>query len=115
MQASRGFYIAYATRPGQVASDGTGRNGTYTQALLRHIGTPNISIEQMFKQVRSEVDQATGGRQLPWDESSLIGDFAFNSNPASSGSTSSFTDLTVPPSSPSTSDDIICGASICLY
>lgn len=115
VQASRGFYIAYATRPGQVASDGTGRNGTYTQALLRHIGTPNISIEQMFKQVRSEVDQATGGRQLPWDESSLIGDFAFNSTANGPEGVPSFTDLPTTPSSSFTSDDIICGASICSY
>lgn len=123
VQAARGFYIAYATRPGQVASDGTGRNGTYTQALLRHIGTPNLPIEQMFKQVRTEVDQATGGRQLPWDESSLIGDFAFNSHPGNPGGVPSFTHAPASPL-PSPSDDIdidivediiICGASICLY
>ncbi|MGB3308725.1 MAG: caspase family protein [Nodosilinea sp.] len=118
VQAARGFYIAYATRPGHVASDGTGRNGTYTNALLRHIGTPGVSIEQMFKQVRNDVDQATGGQQLPWDESSLIGDFAFNSGQFAPANAPNFTDqpAVVPPSfTPSFTNDIICGASICEY
>jgi len=34
MQAARGSFIAYATAPGAVAVDGTGRNGTYTKHLF---------------------------------------------------------------------------------
>lgn len=115
VQAARGFYIAYATRPGHVASDGTGRNGTYTAALLNHIVTPGVPIEQMFKQVRSDVDQVTGGRQIPWDESSLIGDFAFNPDPLAPPSTPAFTGSPALQPSSFNDDDIICGASICLY
>lgn len=77
-QTVKGTLIAYATSPGKVALDGTGRNSPYTTALLRHIKTPNLNVEQMFKQVRADVLQETNGKQTPWESSSLIGTFAFN-------------------------------------
>jgi uncharacterized caspase-like protein len=40
--APKGTIIGFATSPGEVASDGTGRNGTYTAALLQHIDTPGL-------------------------------------------------------------------------
>src|SRR5205807_3999557 len=36
IQAAPGTLIAYATAPGKVANDGSGRNGVYTAHLLRH-------------------------------------------------------------------------------
>lgn len=78
MQALRGSLIAYATEPGGTAIDGKGRNGLYTKHLLQHLATPGLSVELMFKQVRVEVVEATGGRQTPWESSSLIGAFSFN-------------------------------------
>jgi hypothetical protein len=78
-QSVKGTLIAYATAPGKVALDGTGNNSPYTTALLRHIKTPNLNVEQMFKQVREDVLQQTNGKQTPWESSSLIGTFAFNS------------------------------------
>lgn len=76
-QAARGSLVAYATAPGSVAMDGTGRNGLYTAALLRHLSTPGLSVERLFKKVRGQVVEATGGKQVPWESSSLIGDFTF--------------------------------------
>jgi uncharacterized caspase-like protein len=35
MKRARGSFIAYATSPGSVASDGSGRNGLYTQERLK--------------------------------------------------------------------------------
>lgn len=78
IQAVKGTLIAYATAPGQVAFDGDGRNSPYTTALLQHMKTPSLDVEQMFKQVRSEVLEITDGKQTPWESSSLIGSFAFN-------------------------------------
>ena len=72
--AADGMIIAYATGPGKVAADGSGRNGTYTQYLLRHMATPGLPVELMLKQVRAGVASATQGEQIPWSESSLIGD-----------------------------------------
>lgn len=77
-QSVKGTLIAYATSPGKVALDGRGNNSPYTTALLRHIKTPNLDVEQMFKQVRAEVVKETKGKQTPWESSSLIGNFAFN-------------------------------------
>ena len=39
--------------------DGEGRNGVYTAALLDHVKTAGITIEQMFKRVRVSVEDRT--------------------------------------------------------
>lgn len=78
VDAPSGTYIAYATAPGSVAADGTGRNGLYTQNFLESLKNPDTDIEMVFKRVRKSVYQASGGKQLPWESSSLIGDFSFS-------------------------------------
>ncbi|MBD2300633.1 DUF2808 domain-containing protein [Nostoc sp. FACHB-190] len=78
-QAVKGTLIAYSTAPGTVAFDGDGRNSPYTTALLRNMKAPNLDVEQMFKQVRADVLNTTNGKQTPWESSSLIGSFTFNS------------------------------------
>lgn len=78
VQAVKGTYIAYATAPGDVAADGEDRNGTFTAQILKHIRTPNLSVEEMFKRVRQDVLRETNNQQIPWDSSSLVGDFSFN-------------------------------------
>ena len=83
--APQGTFIAFATAPGSVAEDGGGQYGTYTDALLRKIKTPGLSIEKVFKQVRVAVVNKTGGAQVPWDSSSLMGDFYFVASAAGSG------------------------------
>jgi hypothetical protein len=76
--APKGTIVAYATSPGQTASDGSGRNGAYTAALLQHLDTPDCSIEGMFKRVRNSLSTATGGKQISWEHTSLSGEFFFN-------------------------------------
>ncbi len=78
LDAVRGSFIAFATAPGSVAADGTGRNGIYTKHLLENLNHPESSIESVFKRVRVGVLGETGNRQVPWDASSLTGDFYFN-------------------------------------
>lgn len=82
VNAPAGTFIAYATAPGDVASDGTAAagNGLYTQQLLRYLNTPGMPIEQMHKQVRIAVSQASNGDQVPWESSSIMGDFYFAGN-----------------------------------
>ncbi|MFM9074417.1 MAG: caspase family protein [Bacteroidota bacterium] len=77
MKKARGAFIAYATSPGSVASDGTGQNGLYTQELIRAIQRPGRTIEQVFKDVRANVLKSSGDRQNPWENSNIIGDFYF--------------------------------------
>ena len=78
MSAPKGTLIAYATSPGSIASDGTGENGLYTSAILQHIETPDITILQMFQQIRNTVAQQSNNQQIPWESTSLTGDFYFN-------------------------------------
>ncbi len=77
IRRAKGSFIAYATAPGSVASDGEGRNGLYTQELLNAMRKPGLSIEQVFKEVRRNVLQLSGERQYTWDSSNIIGDFYF--------------------------------------
>jgi hypothetical protein len=89
MESPRGTLIAYATAPGSVASDGDGRNGVYTEELLRHVRTPGLTVEDFFKRVRVSVLNRTQGRQTPWESSSLTSDFYFNPAPPSAESAAS--------------------------
>lgn len=77
MQAPKGSLIAFATSPGAVASDGAGSNGVYTKYLLDNLRTPGIQVEQMFKRVRSGVIAETENQQIPWETTSIQGDFMF--------------------------------------
>jgi len=77
MDAPAGSFISFATAPGQVASDGQGRNSPYTKHLLQALKQPGMPIEQVFKQVRRKVMAETAGEQVPWENSSLVGDFYF--------------------------------------
>jgi len=77
MEAPKGTMIAYATAPGRTAADGEGRNGIYTRELLRQIEVQGLSLEQVFKKVRREVARATRDAQIPWESSSMTGDFFF--------------------------------------
>jgi uncharacterized caspase-like protein len=77
IKRAKGSFIAYATAPGSVASDGEGRNGLYTQELLKAMRKPAKTIEQVFKDVRLNVMKLSGEKQFTWDQSNIIGDFYF--------------------------------------
>ncbi len=77
MDAPSGTLVAFATAPGSVASDGTGNNGIYTQHLLASLGQPGVPVEQLLKRVRVGVMKDTRNAQVPWESSSLVGDFYF--------------------------------------
>jgi len=77
MNAPSGSIVAYATAPGKTASDGTGKNGLYTEALLQFIKVPNLSLEDFFKSVRVEVEKKSNKSQVTWEASSLKGSFFF--------------------------------------
>jgi uncharacterized caspase-like protein len=78
MTGPTGSIIAYATAPNETAQERDGRNGVYTKSLLRHIKSPGLTIEEMFKQVRKDVSEETSDRQVPWENSSFRGNFCFS-------------------------------------
>jgi hypothetical protein len=77
--APKGTLIAFATSSGETASDGIGRNGLFTSALLKHIEDENIQIEELFKRVRNSVFALSNGKQTTWEHTSLTGNYIFNS------------------------------------
>lgn len=82
VNAPVGTLVAFATAPGAVAMDGGNQsNSLYTRHLLANIGTVGLPVEQLFKRVRIAVAQETRWLQVPWESSSLIGDFCFRTPP----------------------------------
>jgi Caspase domain len=79
IEAPRGMVVAFATQSDQIAADGTGRNSPFTGALLKEIEAPGIEIATVFRRVAIDVNQATGGRQLPELSISMAGEFYLNS------------------------------------
>lgn len=77
VDAPPGTFLAYATAPGNVAADGSGANGLYTEHLLREMPTPEAKLEDVFKRVRLAVRRASRGQQIPWESTSLEDDFYF--------------------------------------
>ena len=82
LDAPPGTLLAYATAPGNLASDGDGANGLYTEQLLREIKVPEAKIEDVFKRVRLAVRRKSNGAQVPWESTSLEDDFWFIPPPA---------------------------------
>jgi hypothetical protein len=80
VSAPKGSYIVYATKPGSVASDGVGRNGLFTSKLLKFMDAPNISLEEVFKNVAAEVARDSNDQQRPWISSDYTGRFYFTYN-----------------------------------
>eukprot|EP00698_Gefionella_okellyi_P015712 TRINITY_DN444_c1_g1_i1.p1 TRINITY_DN444_c1_g1~~TRINITY_DN444_c1_g1_i1.p1 ORF type:complete len:1073 (-),score=258.84 TRINITY_DN444_c1_g1_i1:24-3242(-) len=81
VNAPVGCMIGFATAPGEVALDsssmGGSRNSPYASALLKHIPTPDLDAEIMFRRVRSSVHELTQGQQVPWNSTSLTCEVTF--------------------------------------
>ena len=78
MDAPTGSILAYATAPGTVAYDGRGDNSPYAGALAKAMLMPNTPVETVFKKVRISVINETDEKQVPWESTSLTGEFMFN-------------------------------------
>src|SRR5262249_5477547 len=68
---------SFSTQAGQTAEDGRGRNSPYTGAFLKHIEEPH-EIGDVFREISSDVYQASGRTQLPELSLSIVGKFYLN-------------------------------------
>lgn len=85
VEAPLGSMVAFSTAPGGVALDNPAeKNSLYTKHLLAVMRQPGLPIELVFKQVRLGVARDTGRVQVPWESSSLTGDFCFTPGPGGS-------------------------------
>jgi hypothetical protein len=82
-----GTLIAFSTQPGYVALDGAGRNSPYAEALLRHLEVPGNDVSGVLVEVRNDVLKATGGKQVPWEHTSLTGQVYLKGGPAPTAAT----------------------------
>ncbi|MDX8531534.1 caspase family protein [Mesorhizobium sp. VK25A] len=71
---SQNTLIAFATEPGAVAYDGSGDLSPFSSAFSRRALTPNQEIRSVMAAVRRDVVKATNGKQVPWENSSLLDD-----------------------------------------
>ena len=62
----KGTVIIYATDPGNVASDGVGRNGLLTAGLLTAFKGKDLSLDGVLTVASAEVEQASGMAQTPY-------------------------------------------------
>lgn len=77
IESGVGTFIAFATQPGNVALDGQGRNSPFTAALVKHLPADAVDLGAIMIAVRNEVLASTQGKQVPWEHSSLTGQFFF--------------------------------------
>ena len=71
-----GTIIAFATREGETASDGTGSNGLFTQHLVEQMRIPQ-NITDVFQNTRVSVLKASNKQQVPQEWNMLTGNFYF--------------------------------------
>ena len=111
MTPPTGSLIAFATDSGHTALDGDGKNGLYTDELLKNLATPRITIEQVFKRTRSGVIRRSDGAQVPAEYSRLVGEDIYLAGGPSS--TPAVVAQTPPPTAipPKTREEAL--ASIC--
>lgn len=74
VKGSENALIAFATEPGAVAYDGSGNLSPFSSAFSRRALAPNQEIRAVMAAVRRDVVKATGGKQVPWENSSLLDD-----------------------------------------
>jgi uncharacterized caspase-like protein len=79
---ARGTLIAFASDPKSTALDGpTGAHSPFTEAFLDHLFDSGVTIDTVMSRVRNDVWEKTGHHQLPWVNTSLIGEYELNPQP----------------------------------
>ena len=69
-----GSLIAFSTSAGKTADDGLGENSIYTLSLTKNMYLKDTDIDQVFRNVRSEVLKLSNGKQRPAESTQLTGD-----------------------------------------
>ncbi|MBN9077554.1 MAG: caspase family protein [Rhizobiales bacterium] len=72
-----GTLIVYSTAPDKVAYDGSSGLSPFSKAFADQALTPDVEVREVVTRIRNEVINATSGKQVPWDTSSLTTSFYF--------------------------------------
>ncbi len=80
---ARGTLIAFASDPKSTALDGPpGQHSPFTSAFLAHMSDLGVPIDTVMSRVRNDVWEKTHHNQLPWVNTSLIGEYTLNPGPS---------------------------------
>lgn len=71
VEPGQNVLVAYAAKDGTTNEDRGGRNSPYAAALLRHLESPGLDVNFMFRKVRDDVLSHTNRRQQPFVYGSL--------------------------------------------
>jgi hypothetical protein len=82
IEPANNVLVAYAAKDGTTAGDGDGRNSPFTAALLKHLETPGLEVNFLFRNIRDDVIAATKGDQQPFIYGSLAKDAIYLKPPA---------------------------------
>jgi hypothetical protein len=72
-----GLLLFSAAEPGKAAPETSGRNGLFTETLLRYMKQPNLKFKQFVDSVTAEVRRKSNNRQTPWFAGNSLVDFSF--------------------------------------
>lgn len=77
LTTGNGSMVMYAASPSEVAADGQGEHGTFTQALLQGFNQSGVKLPEMMDDIREQVHRETKGTQNPYYEGSGVSSFVF--------------------------------------
>ena len=72
--APTGSLIAFSTNAGAVAADGDGENSMYCKSLVKNMLKKNTTLDQVFRNVRTDVLKKSNNAQRPIESSQLTGE-----------------------------------------
>jgi hypothetical protein len=75
--APSGSLVMYSAALSSVVTDNGGERSLFAGELLKEIGAPGLTAEEMLNRTRVNVTRASRSEQVPWISSSLAEDFAF--------------------------------------
>lgn len=73
MEPPTGSLIAFSTDAGNTAADGSKANSDYCLSLTKNMLIENLTLDQVFRNVRMDVLQMSDGKQRPIEQSQLTG------------------------------------------
>ncbi|MEC3859713.1 caspase family protein [Mesobacterium sp. TK19101] len=71
VEGQDGLVVSFAAQEGSTAADGDGQHSPYTAALLQVLDEPGLEVGRVFRKVRAQVREATGGGQVPVERTQL--------------------------------------------
>ena len=66
--------VSFSTMSNGSANEGKGRNGIYTEVLIKELKNSNATIDEVLKKISIAVKQKTSGSQIPSSYSSISSD-----------------------------------------